>query len=165
MRRRGRKRSAKASRCRGTRPRLRNWSASSRQLLRREHRWEAYRRIAESSGVELAPDAIWLLVQLCLAGAPVELTGLSDRFNISPAYLDEIAERLTAEGMVERLPPGAMAPTNLGRENFRRMVAARRTSLTQMLERWSPESHAEVKAMLDRLARSLIAELPSSPTR
>jgi MFS family permease len=132
------------------------------QLLRREHRWEAYRRIAESSGVELAPDAIWLLVQLCLAAGPVELAGLSGRFKIPPARLDEIAERLTAAGMVEPLQNGTMTPTGPGRENFRRMVAARRASLTQMLERWSPESHAEVKAMLDRLARSLIAELPSS---
>jgi EmrB/QacA subfamily drug resistance transporter len=135
------------------------------QLLRREHRWEAYRRIAESSGVELPPDAIWLLVQLCLAAGPVELAGLLGRFNISPARLDEISERLTAEGMVERLPHGTMAPTSPGRENFQRMVAARCASLTQMLERWSPESHAEVKAMLDRLARSLIAELPSAPMR
>jgi EmrB/QacA subfamily drug resistance transporter len=135
------------------------------QLLRREHRWEAYRRIAESSGVELAPDAIWLLVQLCLAAGPVELAGLSGSFKIPPARLDEIAERLAAEGMAERLPGGTMAPTSPGRENFQRMVAARRASLTQMLERWSPESHAEVKAMLDRLARSLIAELPSSPMR
>jgi EmrB/QacA subfamily drug resistance transporter len=135
------------------------------QLLRREHRWEAYRRIAESSGVELPPDAIWLLVQLCLAAGPVELAGLSGSFKIPPARLDEIAERLAAEGMAERLPGGTMAPTSPGRENFQRMVAARRASLTQMLERWSPESHAEVKAMLDRLARSLIAELPSSPMR
>ncbi len=135
------------------------------QLLRREHRWEAYRRIAESSGVELPPDAIWLLVQLCLPAGPVELSGLAGRFNIPPARLDEIAERLTAEGMAEPLQNGTMAPTGPGRENFRRMVAARRAGLTQMLERWSPESHAEVKAMLDRLARSLIAELPSSPTR
>ncbi len=135
------------------------------QLLRREHRWEAYRRIAEASGVGLAPDEIWLLVQLCLAAAPVELSGLSDRFAVPPDRLAEISGRLAAQGMAERRPDGTMAPTSEGRENFQRLIAARRAGLAQLLERWSPEGHAEVKAMLDRLARSLIAELPSSPIR
>jgi EmrB/QacA subfamily drug resistance transporter len=135
------------------------------QLLRREHRWEAYRRIAEASGVGLAPDEIWLLVQLCLAAAPVELSDLSERFAVATDRLAEISGRLEAEGMAERLPDGAMIPTSQGRENFQRLIAARRAGLAQLLERWSPEGHAEVKAMLDRLARSLIAELPSSPRR
>jgi len=133
------------------------------QLVRREHRWEAYRRIAESSGVRLAPDEIWLLVQLCLAPAPVEPSGLSDRFAIPPDRLKEIADRLRAAGMAVRLRDETLAASDRGRETFQQIVSARRAGLEQLLERWSPESHSEVKAMLDRLARSLIAELPSSP--
>jgi EmrB/QacA subfamily drug resistance transporter len=133
------------------------------QLQRREHRWEAYRRIAESSGVRLAPDEIWLLVQLCLASAPVELSGLSERFAIPPDHLKEIADRVDAQGMAVRLTDGMLTPSSRGRDTFQRIVAARRAGLEQLLARWSPERHTEVKAMLDRLARSLIAELPSSP--
>jgi DNA-binding MarR family transcriptional regulator len=133
------------------------------QLERREHRWEAYRRIAETSGIRLAPDEIWFLVQLCLASAPVELSDLADRFDIPPDSLGEIADRVAAEAMAVRLRNGTLTPSSRGRETFKRVIATRRAGLARLLERWSPESHSEVKAILDRLARSLIAELPSSP--
>jgi EmrB/QacA subfamily drug resistance transporter len=133
------------------------------QLERREHRWEAYRRIAETSGIRLAPDEIWLLVQLCLASAPVELSDLADRFDIPPDSLGEIADRVAAEAMAVRLRNGTLTPSSRGRETFKRVIATRRAGLARLLERWSPESHSEVKAILDRLARSLIAELPSAP--
>ena len=35
------------------------------RLGMREHRWETYRLIAKRTGVSLAPDEMWLLVQLC----------------------------------------------------------------------------------------------------
>jgi hypothetical protein len=44
------------------------------------------------------------------------------------------------------------------------MVAARRERLTGMLARWAPEQHAEVEAMLDSLARALLAEPPIPAT-
>jgi hypothetical protein len=48
---------------------------------------------------------------------------------------------------------------------FQRMVTSRRARLSELLERWAPEQHAEVKAMLDGLARALIAELPVAPEK
>jgi phosphopantothenoylcysteine synthetase/decarboxylase len=33
-----------------------------------------------------------------------------------------------------------------------------------ILERWSPDAHAEVRAMLTRLARDLVTELPLEPS-
>ena len=133
------------------------------QMERREHRWEAYRRIAESLGVTLDPDEIWLLVQLCLSPDPIETARLSRQFSVPAARLDGIATRLRERGLAETRPGGTLAPTDRGQETFREMVAARRADLAKTLERWSPESHAEVRAMLDRLARSLIAELPAAP--
>jgi len=132
-------------------------------MERREHRWEAYRRIAESLGVTLDPDEIWLLVQLCLSPDPIETARLSRQFSVPAARLDGIATRLRERGLAETRPGGTLAPTDRGQETFREMVAARRADLAKTLERWSPESHAEVRAMLDRLARSLIAELPAAP--
>lgn len=62
-----------------------------------------------------------------------------------------------------RLWEELLAPSSRGRETFQQMVAARRARLARLLERWSPENHSDVRAMLDRLAHSLIAELPSAP--
>jgi hypothetical protein len=80
------------------------------QLERREHRWEAYRRIAETSGIRLAPDENLAFVQLCLASAPVELSDLADRFDIPPDSLGEIADRASAEAMAVRLRNGTLTP-------------------------------------------------------
>jgi hypothetical protein len=41
-----------------------------------------------------------------------------------------------------------------------RVADARREGLDDLLEGWEPERHEEVKAMLDRLATELVAEIP-----
>jgi hypothetical protein len=133
------------------------------RLERRENHWEVYRRIARSTGVPLAPDEIWLLVRLCIAAGPLSTREAGERFAIPAARLDAIAARLVTKVMIERHPDGTLAPTSHGRDAFQRMVSARRARLAQLLERWVPEEHAEAKAMLDRLGRALIADLPAAP--
>jgi hypothetical protein len=68
-----------------------------------------------------------------------------------------------AQSMAVRHSEGTLVSSHLGRETFQRMVIARRTRLARLLERWAPDDHAEAKAMLDRLARALIAEVPAAP--
>jgi hypothetical protein len=124
----------------------------------REHRWETYRRIAEWSGVSLAPDEMWLLAQLCreAGGLP---GGRIDR------ALEPIAMRLLDRGLLTRESGGGFAATEAGRRTFEQIVAGYRARLAQILERWSPEDHEEVRAMLNGLARELVAELPASSGR
>jgi hypothetical protein len=50
-----------------------------------------------------------------------------------------------------------------GRLVYTRVVDARRQGLAELLEGWEPEKHDEVRAMLDRLASELVAEIPESP--
>jgi hypothetical protein len=38
---------------------------------------------------------------------------------------------------------------------------AQREALEELLEGWAPEEHDELRALLDRLARELVAEPPS----
>jgi hypothetical protein len=45
---------------------------------------------------------------------------------------------------------------------YRRVLAARRQGLAELLEGWAPEEHDEVRAMLDSLARELVAEPPAA---
>jgi hypothetical protein len=43
------------------------------------------------------------------------------------------------------------------------VLAARRQGLSELLDGWEPEQHEEVRAMLDGLARELVAEPPRAP--
>jgi DNA-binding MarR family transcriptional regulator len=133
------------------------------QLARRENRWEAYRHVAEASGISLAPDEIWLLAKLCLSPAHIDVGRLARDCAIPPATLGDVARRLAARGLV--LPPSATAltPSASGREVFKQMIRAREKRLESILQRWACEQRPEVRALLDRLARTLMAELPAEP--
>jgi len=133
------------------------------RLARRENRWLVYQHIGQAADIPLAADEIWLLVQLCLAPAPLSPARLSRDFSEPIEQLEQIGGRLLAKAMAVRRDDGALAPSDRGREMFQRMVASRRARLSRLLDRWAPEQHAEVKAMLDGLARTLIAELPAAP--
>jgi hypothetical protein len=50
-----------------------------------------------------------------------------------------------------------------GESVYARVLEARRVGLAQLLDGWEPERHDEVRAMLDRLTRELVAEIPPSP--
>jgi len=71
--------------------------------------------------------------------------------DIYPARLADAG--LAADGdLVALTPSGSVA--------HERLVAARREGLAELLQDWSPEEHAEVAAMLSRLARAITAEAP-----
>jgi EmrB/QacA subfamily drug resistance transporter len=131
------------------------------RLRARETHWEFYRRVAQSLDLSLAPDQIWVLVQICRS-APLSLSEMSARFRVPVARLDAIAAQLAAKCLIARNEAGLVA-TERGRALFDRMVEAHRMVLHRLAARWSPVQHTEAKAMLDGLARSLIAELPIAP--
>jgi EmrB/QacA subfamily drug resistance transporter len=131
------------------------------RLEARETHWEFYQRVAQSLDLSLAPDQIWVLVQVCRAG-PLSLPEMSSRFRVPGTRLDAIATQLIAGRLIARNQE-ELAATERGRALFDRMVEAHRTLLHRLAARWSPEQHLEAKAMLDGLARSLIAELPIAP--
>jgi EmrB/QacA subfamily drug resistance transporter len=131
------------------------------RLQARETHWEFYRRIARPLDLALPPDQIWLLVQVCRSG-PVSLAELAKRFGVGATRLDTIAAQLVAGGMIGR-EGDRLSARQRGRALFDRMVDAHRSVLHALAGRWSPEQHEEAKAMLDGLARNLIAELPIAP--
>jgi hypothetical protein len=133
------------------------------QLARRENRWEAYRRVAEASGIGLAPDEIWLLAKLCLVPEKTDIGLLAREYAIPPAKLGDVARRLAVRGLVLPPSPTALMPTVSGREVFNQMIRAREERLESILKRWACEQRPEVRALLDRLARTLMAELPAEP--
>jgi hypothetical protein len=133
------------------------------RLQARETHWAFYRRVAQTLDLALAPDQIWLLVQVCRA-TPASLPHLSGRYRVPAAQLAAIAGQLAASGLIVRDGNDTnWVATERGQALFDRMVAAHRGLLQRLAARWSPEQHAEAKAMLDGLARELIAELPVAP--
>lgn len=128
------------------------------RLGQREHRWETYRGIAERSGVSLKPDEMWLLVQLSREEG--RLSG-----HITEPELRPIATRLENAGLLLRHGEGDFIVSESGRRTFERIIASYRDRLAQILERWSPDEHEDVRAMLNSLARDLVAELPAANDR
>ncbi len=99
--------------------------------------------------MDLEPGELWLLTRLG-DGTVVDLedprivgahTSLRERGLIEDAHLRGEGESVYA-----------------------RVADARREGLAQLLEGWEPERHDEVRAMLDRLTRELVAEIPPSPS-
>ncbi|HEX7027697.1 MAG TPA: MDR family MFS transporter [Gammaproteobacteria bacterium] len=135
------------------------------RISRREHRWEVIQRIAARLRLDLQPDEIWLLVQLARHDQPVPGETLTAQHALSPAQLDNIADRLATRRVIIRNPNGELAVTGKGRKTFQQMVTRYRNRLAEFLERWSPEEHTEVRAMLTEFARELISELPVGPER
>lgn len=131
------------------------------RLEARETHWEFYQRVAQSLDLSLAPDQIWMLVQICRSGL-LSLAEVSARFRVPAARLDAIAAQLAANHLIACREAGFIA-TQRGMALFDRMVEGHRMVLHRLAARWSPEQHLEAKAMLDGLARSMIAELPIAP--
>jgi EmrB/QacA subfamily drug resistance transporter len=114
-------------------------------LARRENHWRVYDRLAERAGLDLAPAELWLLARLG-EGEPLDLG--DERLT---AALGSLRDR----GLVDDGRLGAQGEVVYGR-----IVEARREGLAELLDGWEPEQHAEVRAMLDRLSRELVAEIP-----
>lgn len=133
------------------------------QFSHRARRWDIYRRVAERAGVSVPPREMWLLIQICRRSGGLSLASLREHASVPATTFDAIVERLTADGLAVREAEGTLRPTSSGREAFDRIVSGYRRRLGEVLEHWSPEDHAEVRAMLDRFARDLVAELPVAP--
>ena len=55
--------------------------------------------------------------------------------------------------------------TAAGRDALERLVAARRESLAELLDGWSPEREADLAALLTRMARDVVADHPDGAPR
>jgi EmrB/QacA subfamily drug resistance transporter len=119
-------------------------------LARRENRWRVYEQLSDRADVELPAGELWLLVRF---GDRSEVDLEDPRVAAAQGSLRQrgLAEdgRLSAEGEVL----------------YERVVDARRTGLTELLDGWEPEQHDDVRQMLDRLARQLVDEIPQVEVR
>jgi EmrB/QacA subfamily drug resistance transporter len=116
-------------------------------LAQRENHWRVYQRLAERAELDLHPGELWLLTRL----------GEGTQLNLHDPTLAGAHASLRDRGFVENSDL-----RDEGEAVYARVVEARREGLAELLDGWEPEKHDEVKAMLDRLARELVAEIPQS---
>ena len=119
-------------------------------LARRENHWRVYERLAERAEVDLDPAELWALARL----------GEGTAVDFDDPRLAAAGESLRDRGLIEN----AHLDTT-GESVYRRVLAARREGLAELLEGWAPEEHDEVRAMLDNLARELVAAPPAVGAR
>lgn len=125
-----------------------------------EHLWDTYQRISSRLDVSMQPDEIWLLIQLCRRPRTPSLRQLTADFSIPHASLDALAGRLQGQSLATRAANGDPTVTDKGRKVFDRIVEGYRQRLTRFVGHWAPDTHEEVRMMLESFARDLVAALP-----
>jgi EmrB/QacA subfamily drug resistance transporter len=126
----------------------------------RENRRELYETLSARAGLDLDPRACWLLYRLAdRPGASLE--DVAGRLKVEPDRLVAAVDALVDAGMVERArreSGGHLALTGSGHAALDALSAARRASMTELLEGWDPEDHPEVVEMVRHLANALLAD-------
>ena len=56
---------------------------------------------------------------------------------------------------------GVISLTEVGREDYERIVAARCERLRELLDGWDPDEHTELRRLVDELGRDLVNEMPT----
>jgi DNA-binding MarR family transcriptional regulator len=119
-------------------------------------RRRGYERLTALAGLDLPAGSCWVLTRLAKRGA-VAGEELAQQAGVSVAHGKPYADRLVAEGMVVR-DAGTLRLTPAGQAAADRLFAARREGLRELLADWSPEQHAELADMLNKLSRAVLGE-------
>jgi EmrB/QacA subfamily drug resistance transporter len=129
-------------------------------LAERENRRRVYERVIDRSGVEIAPEESWVLGRI-KEREPVATDALAAELGIGLDQLDPPLDGLRSRALVRSDDGGPLELTPAGEDAFERLIHARRTELTGLLDGWEPERHEELRALVDRLARALVVDMPT----
>jgi EmrB/QacA subfamily drug resistance transporter len=119
-------------------------------------RKRGYEKIAELAGLGLPGGSCWVLAHLAKYGR-IEGAALAAEAGVTVEYGRPYVDRLVERGFVRR-EEGELVLTPAGGAAADRVFAARRDGLERLLAGWSPEQHADLAQMLDRLSRALLGE-------
>jgi EmrB/QacA subfamily drug resistance transporter len=137
---------------------FRELERSLSSLARRENRWEAYEQFAARAGIDLRPPELWLLARID-ERHPIGEGELLAELRLEATFLASLLGQLTARSLVVA-DDGRLRLTDAGSEVRERVHAARCDGLNDLLAGWEPERHAEIRRMVDELARSFASEIP-----
>jgi EmrB/QacA subfamily drug resistance transporter len=132
-------------------------------LARRDSRERILERLCKRAGLELTARQCWVLGRVGEHG-PTDAFAIADRHSVDAARVAARLSELRDLGYVEG-PSEAIVLSDAGRDALERLVAARRERLAELLDGWSPESEAELAALLTRLARDIVVDHPDGAPR
>ncbi len=115
-----------------------------------------YQRMAELSGLDLPAGSCWVLARLAKQGT-TEGTDLAAQAGVTVAYGRPYVDQLVDRGLLRR-DGSLLVLTPAGQAAADRLFAAAREGLCRLLAEWSPDQHADLAKMLDRLSLALVGE-------
>jgi DNA-binding MarR family transcriptional regulator len=129
-------------------------------------RWGNLPRIREhfvaAAGMALDKASYALLLRLNESGA-TRLSDLAERLGVDLSTASRQVHHLQLAGLVQRATveedrrASLLTVTDSGKEMVERILAARRSVITQMLEQWTPEERSELGRVLTHLAGEIVA--------
>jgi EmrB/QacA subfamily drug resistance transporter len=119
-------------------------------------RRQGYARLADLCGLGLPAGSCWILARLAKNGR-VAGADLAREAGVSMDHGRPYADKLVEAGYVRR-DDGMLELTPAGTAAADRLFDAGRDSLVRLLSDWSPEQHAELAQMLNKLSRALLGE-------
>jgi len=119
-------------------------------------RRRGYERLAALAELDLPAGSCWVLTRLAKQG-PLSAASLAAQAGVSTELGRPYVDRLVAEGLVGR-EAGILRLTAAGQAAADRLFTARRQGLRELLADWSPEQHAELADLLNKLSRALLGE-------
>ncbi len=119
-------------------------------------RKQGYARLAELCGLGLPPGSCWVLARLAKQGR-VAGTDLAREAGVTVEHGRPYVDKLVEAGYVRR-DDGMLELTTAGGAAADRLFATGRDGLERLLSDWSPQQHADLALMLDKLSRALLGE-------
>ena len=115
-----------------------------------------YARLARAAGLDLPGGACWILTKLAKQGATPG-PQLASQAGVTMEEGRPNAQLLVDRGLMTRTD-GVLALTPAGTQTAERLFAAQHDWLQGQLAGWSPEQHAELEHVLDKLSRALLGD-------
>jgi EmrB/QacA subfamily drug resistance transporter len=129
-------------------------------LMQREERRRTYEDLIRRSGVDLAPEDSWVLGRLH-ERRPISVAALAHSLDVPIAQLREPIEHLEQRRFVHSVDGDELDLSDGGEAALERLVEAGRGQLCDLLDGWEPDRDEELNGALQKLARGLVAEMPS----
>jgi EmrB/QacA subfamily drug resistance transporter len=119
-------------------------------------RKRGYERIAERAGLGLPGGSCWVLTRLARFG---DIAGaeLASQAGVSVEYGRPYVDRLVDRAYVQRID-GTLHLTPAGSAAADQVCGVVRDGLRELLSGWSPEQHADLALMLDKLSHALVGD-------
>jgi EmrB/QacA subfamily drug resistance transporter len=126
-------------------------------LTRREQANRILERLAARAGVDLEPEAIWLLGRFN-RDPGIDVHALADHYAIDPLLLDNAQRTLVDSGFIE----GGGRLTESGNQTLDALISCGRDRLDELSDGWQPEQHPELRELIQGLACQFI-DTPVGP--